>query len=406
MTLPKGVEKTTAKGRNYYYWNPYRGTSREGERIKLPNLDTNPAAFFKELEFYAKPANAVPIVGSVGHLVQRYRNSEDFKKLSESTQSTYGVHLNRFEIGWGALSYDLPAGAVMALRDSMVDTPGMANHMLSVGRTLWKWGRSIGVQSNPFIGVANLDVGDVGHIPWPEWIVAPLQDSIARPRAHGAARLGDLSAGVRSHSHGARTARARRPVVSTKENEKEAQGILHSPHAGRCAHARSLAGHENRVHCFALESANPAGQCRFLSVFAAWRPIHRNELARAGIVGSRRTMARSFVRAGEPGSPRWCANTSGRLTRKMQTIRPFTGFAAPVFSFGALAVMTSIRFPTTSACRVKWSSATCASATRCTSLPQARRGSGSSKNDRGLDREQSHPHISPRGWPDLQNHPR
>jgi hypothetical protein len=169
--VPKGVEKTTAKGRNYYYWNPYRGTSREGERIKLPNLDTNPAAFFKELEFYAKPANPVPIVGSVGYLVQLYRNSEDFKKLSESTQSTYGVHLNRFEIGWGALSYDLPAGAVMALRDSMVDTPGMANHMLSVGRTLWKWGGSIGAQSNPFIGVANLDVGDVGHIPWPEWNV-------------------------------------------------------------------------------------------------------------------------------------------------------------------------------------------------------------------------------------------
>ena len=92
MTLPKGVEKTTAKGRNYYYWNPYRGTSREGERIKLPNLDTNPAAFFKELEFYAKPANAIPIVGSVGHLVQRYQrrfqevvgiNAIDLRRASE-----------------------------------------------------------------------------------------------------------------------------------------------------------------------------------------------------------------------------------------------------------------------------------------------------------------------------------
>jgi hypothetical protein len=81
------------------------------------------------------------------------------------------VHLNRFEIAWGALSYDLPAGAVIALRDSMADTAGMANHMLSVGRTLWKWGGSIGVKSNPFLGVANLDLGDVGHIPWPAWAV-------------------------------------------------------------------------------------------------------------------------------------------------------------------------------------------------------------------------------------------
>jgi hypothetical protein len=104
-------------------------------------------------------------------LVQSYRNSEDFKKLSDSTKASYGVHLNRFEIAWGALSYDLPAGVVIALRDNMADTAGMANHMLSVGRTLWKWGGSIGVNSNPFLGVANLDSSDVGHIPWPSWAV-------------------------------------------------------------------------------------------------------------------------------------------------------------------------------------------------------------------------------------------
>jgi hypothetical protein len=81
------------------------------------------------------------------------------------------VHLNRFEAAWGALSYDLPNGAVIALRDSIAETPGMANHMFSLGRTLWNWGRSIGVQSNPFLAVANLDVGDLGHIPWPAWTV-------------------------------------------------------------------------------------------------------------------------------------------------------------------------------------------------------------------------------------------
>lgn len=171
MTLPEGVEKKTVKGRTYFYWNPGRGTAREGKRVRLPNLDASPAAFFKELELYTKPAKPVPLAGSVGFLVQRYRDSEDFKKLSDSTKASYSVHLNRFEIAWGALSYDLPAGAVIALRDSMADTAGMANHMLSVGRTLWKWGRAIGVQSNPFIGVANLDVGDVGHIPWPAWAI-------------------------------------------------------------------------------------------------------------------------------------------------------------------------------------------------------------------------------------------
>jgi hypothetical protein len=104
-------------------------------------------------------------------LAQTYRNSEDFKKLSDSTKASYSVQLNRFEIAWSTLSYDLPAGAVIALRDSMVKTAGMANHVLSVGRTLWKWGGSIGVRFNPFLGIANLDFGDVGHIPWPGWAV-------------------------------------------------------------------------------------------------------------------------------------------------------------------------------------------------------------------------------------------
>ncbi len=171
MTLPKGVEKVTAKGRTYFYWNPGRGSARQGKRIKLPNPEIEPRAFWNELELYINSAKLPPLNGSVGFLVQRYRDSEDFRRLSDSTKASYGVHLNRFEAAWSALSYDLPHGVVLALRDSLAETAGMANHMLSVGRTLWNWGRSIGIQSNPFLSVANLDIGDVGHIPWPAWTV-------------------------------------------------------------------------------------------------------------------------------------------------------------------------------------------------------------------------------------------
>jgi hypothetical protein len=55
VTLPEGVEKTTVRKPNgkvytYYYWNPGRGTDREGKRIKLPNADTQPVAFWAEVE--------------------------------------------------------------------------------------------------------------------------------------------------------------------------------------------------------------------------------------------------------------------------------------------------------------------------------------------------------------------
>ena len=133
MTLPKGVEKVTARGRTYYYWNPDRGTAREGQRVRLPNAETEPASFWKEIELYRPKAKPAPR-GSVGFLVQSYRRSEDFKKLSDSTKASYGVHLSRFEAAWGKLSFDLADGAVIALRDALAGTPGMANHMLSVGQ--------------------------------------------------------------------------------------------------------------------------------------------------------------------------------------------------------------------------------------------------------------------------------
>jgi hypothetical protein len=169
--LPEGVEHTTAKGRDYFYWNPHRGTERQGKRIPLPNALIEPEAFWREITKYAVPDKPVPIAGTVAYLVSRYRDSEDFKSLSESTRASYGIHLNRIDMAWGPLSCDLPDGVVIALRDGMASTPGMANHMLSLGRSLWTWGRSIGVKTDPFTGIADLPVPDRGHVPWPDWAV-------------------------------------------------------------------------------------------------------------------------------------------------------------------------------------------------------------------------------------------
>ena len=239
VALPEGVQRVTARGRTYYYWNPGRGTAREGKRIRLPNVETEPAAFWKEIELYRPKASAPE--GSVSFLVQKYCASGVFKRLSNSTKASYGIHLNRFERAWGKLSFELPDGVVIALRDALAETPGMVNHMLSVGRTLWNWGRSIGVRSNPFVYISNLDVADTGHVPWPAWAMELVcTTASARSRSHGTARRSDLSAGIRSHPHGPSAARAAGPVVPPAENEKEAQGVLRSTDASRRTHARSL----------------------------------------------------------------------------------------------------------------------------------------------------------------------
>ena len=90
MTLPEGVEKTTVRKSNgkvytYYYWNPGRGTDREGDRIKLPNADTEPKAFWAEVERRQSSAPTAYPAGSIGDLIARYRHSDEFNRLSGGT---------------------------------------------------------------------------------------------------------------------------------------------------------------------------------------------------------------------------------------------------------------------------------------------------------------------------------
>jgi integrase len=193
VKLPEGVGKVRAKGRTYYYWNPGRKTDREGERVRLHGDPSAPANSPEFRRFWTELANAAACAvnypaGSVGDLIECYRGTEDgrrppsaeWAKLSESSKSSYSVHLNRFAKpeAWGMLgANELTPAAVLAGRDALKDTPGMANHMLSVGRTLYSWAIPIGLaRSNPFEPIAPFDTEDRGHVPWPYWVVEYVRD--------------------------------------------------------------------------------------------------------------------------------------------------------------------------------------------------------------------------------------
>jgi len=95
IRLPKGVERTTAKGHTDYYWNPGRKTYRKGERLRLPNPKSDPVGFWREIERRQRAKTAFA-TGSVGELVDLYRSDEAFQRLADSTKASYNVHLDRF----------------------------------------------------------------------------------------------------------------------------------------------------------------------------------------------------------------------------------------------------------------------------------------------------------------------
>jgi integrase len=177
VALPEGVEKVTVhkksgKSYTYYYWNPGRGTDREGERIKLPNADTQPKVFWAEVERRQTSAPTAFPAGSVGDLIARYRASDEFQRLADGTRANYEVTMRRMEEQGAARVKDLTPLVVQTARDAMKDTPVMANQMLSVGRTIWDWAIPLGLaEVNPFDKVRDFDIPDRGHVPWPSWAV-------------------------------------------------------------------------------------------------------------------------------------------------------------------------------------------------------------------------------------------
>jgi integrase len=176
--FPEGVEISVKKTRNkvyrYFYWNPHRGTDREGERIKLPSADKRPADFWREVERYQKNQPADFPAFSVGALTEGFTKPEnpEWKKLSEGTREGYMVHVRQLQAAWGHLpARSIKPSHALALRDAMADTPTQANHMLAFSRTLWSWGipREYS-EFNPFGDIVDLETSDSGHVPWPHFV--------------------------------------------------------------------------------------------------------------------------------------------------------------------------------------------------------------------------------------------
>jgi hypothetical protein len=174
IDLPEGVHAVKSRGKVYYYWHPGRGTVAAGTRTRLPD-DPRAPEFWQALRALGSDTTRYA-KGTVGDLVERFRISQDFLGLAESTQATYAVHMARFanKAGWGDLRVkDLKPAGVMAARDAMAETPVMANHMLSFGGTLWGWAIPLALaDTDPFEHVKPLRVDDRGHVPWPGWVVA------------------------------------------------------------------------------------------------------------------------------------------------------------------------------------------------------------------------------------------
>jgi integrase len=192
ITLPAHVHRVIARGKPYFYFHYKRGTANARDRIRLPNDPKSPEFWtvYKELlAAHAPPpeeAEKKDPPGSIAALIRAYRNSPEWRELSEGTQVNYQIYLERMQNVWGELqAKDLRAKHVLAARDEMHKTPFAANSFLSTGATLFKWGipREF-TQINPFRDIERFRTEGSGHIPWPHWawayVIANAPEDISR----------------------------------------------------------------------------------------------------------------------------------------------------------------------------------------------------------------------------------
>ena len=163
VKLPPHVHAVKAKGKEYFYYQPYRGSEREATRVKLPgapfDLDGTPsAAWWDAYRVLSGEKETGPRSGSFRALLAVYQESPEWRELSARTQVLWRPLLGRVEQAWATLAVrGLEARHVLALRDAYADTPGMANNLIRALSSVLAWSVPRGGWDyNPCLGLQKL----------------------------------------------------------------------------------------------------------------------------------------------------------------------------------------------------------------------------------------------------------
>ncbi len=171
VKLPPHVHAVVARAKQYFYFHPWRGTEREGDRVKLPgypfHIDGTPNNEWWET--YRRCAgDPVPKAkaGTFAALIEAYRNSPEWRELSSASQRDYARYLDYIHGAWGKLQVaGVEPRHVLAIRDSKAGTPAAANFLVRTLSALISWGIPRGFRTdNPCRHVRKLRIGEATRL--------------------------------------------------------------------------------------------------------------------------------------------------------------------------------------------------------------------------------------------------
>ncbi len=166
IELPEYVFRTRARGRDYYYYQPFRGTDQAQPRVRI-NAQPHEPEFWQQIRELTGIREQKPRFGTFSSLITAYKNGPEYAILKPRTKKEYDRHLATIEKAWGpVLVRGLKARSIMKLRDLYADTPTKANHILEVLSAIITWGIPRDYSdTNPCRDIPKFKRG-AGYAPW------------------------------------------------------------------------------------------------------------------------------------------------------------------------------------------------------------------------------------------------
>lgn len=187
--LPPHVRRLQIKGKDYFYFQAYRGTWRQGPRIKLPGqpfeVDGSPnERWWRTYKSVSGAGGIDAKAGTFSAMIADYKASPEFKGFSSKTQDVWAFYLKRIDDAWGDLQVrNIESHHIFKLRDRFGATPAAANNLTRALSSLLSWGVPRKYLSlNPCLGLRGLKLkGIKPYDPWP-WSAIETLRTVAQPR--------------------------------------------------------------------------------------------------------------------------------------------------------------------------------------------------------------------------------
>jgi hypothetical protein len=166
VELPTGVHRVIAGGREYFYWQPGRGTKHAAKAVAIKPADPHDPAFWVELR-RLQGLNSGTTIKTFAAVCDLFETSAQFNRLSKGTKDQYRRQLHTAKVGFGSMAAEgVRASMIRGVVEGLADKPGTADNFLGVMRALSEWAvvrehfpASITAGVKPYEKVG-------GHRPW------------------------------------------------------------------------------------------------------------------------------------------------------------------------------------------------------------------------------------------------